>query len=504
MKRNIFFSRKFFIFNLIAVSVIAGFVLAFTVFGVSSGVTPGEGVRAQEKPSQAAEQSERVGSPQYLQDSFNRVANNVLPSVIELKVTQEVKQPTPQLFGLPWGGQQPDNQQKGEQDNGSDQRQFQRQGLGSGVVVRSKNDTYFALTNAHVVKEADDIRVVTHDRNDYAATLVGKDTRLDLAMVKFEADKEIPVAPLGNSDRLKVGDWVLAMGSPFGFVSSVTAGIVSAKGRAGPGEMISEFIQTDAAINRGNSGGPLVNIEGKVVGISTWIAAPSGGSVGLGFALPINTAQKAINDFIEHGDIQYGWLGVTISDLPEEIAAQLNLKKGNGAFVHNVYLGSPANKAGLRPGDYIVKINGTQVSGHKEVVRMVGNLRAGEDITLTVDRFGKRRQLTATITKRKEEEELRSQINKLWPGMSVAPLTETIRSRLDLDSSVAGVLVAEVQEGTKAYGVGLRRGVILTKINGREIDSLTDFYKAIGDPNTDTFSLTYLRNGEAYTTQLRR
>jgi S1-C subfamily serine protease len=226
--------------------------------------------------------------------------------------------------------------------------------------------------------------------------------------------------------------------------------------------------------------------------------------VGLGFALPINTAQKAIDDFIEHGEVQYGWLGVSISDLPDEIARRLDLEDETGAFVHNVYIDSPADKAGLRPGDFIVKINGRKVSGHKEVVRVVGSFREGEEASFTVIRFGERRQVTAEITRRKDPEQLREQVNRLWPGMSIVPLTKEIRSQLELDSSVQGVLVAGVQEGTKAYGVGLRRGVVITEINGTDIDSIKDFYITIGDPETDSFSISYVRQGDTYSTKLNR
>jgi Do/DeqQ family serine protease len=503
MSRKLFFSRKFFFFNLIAVGVIAGFALSFAVFGCSEGISPGEEVQAQEQESGETRTADVSASPKQLQNSFNQVAESVLPSVVELKVTQVVEMQAQQR-GWPWGFLQPEDEGQGNGNQGSEPRQFERQGLGSGVIVRSDGNTYYVLTNSHVVGDADKINVVMHDKNEYTAELVGKDSRLDLAMVKFSAGDEITVASLGNSDELRVGDWVLAMGSPFGFVSSVTAGIVSAKGRSGPGEMISDFIQTDAAINRGNSGGPLVNLAGEVIGINTWIAAPSGGNVGLGFALPINTAEKVIDDFIEHGEVQYGWLGVTISDLPEEIAERLDLAGKNGAFVHNIYIDSPADEAGLRPGDFIVAINGKKVSGQREVVRVVGSFRKGEEASFTVIRFGERVQLTAEIDRRKKQQELEEQVNKLWPGMSVLPLTDEIRSRLELSSSVQGVLVAGVQQGTRAYGVGLRQSVIITEINGTQIDSIADFYRVIGSPDTETYSITYRRQGQSYTTKLNR
>jgi Do/DeqQ family serine protease len=488
---------------MIAVSVIAGFALSFVIFGCSDEMSPGEAARAQEQ-QEAQEQSTAPAELEGLGNSFNSVARQVLPAVVELRVTQVIERSAPQQFGWPWGFGQPDDDRQGQGEGDSQQRQFRQQGLGSGVIVRSNGNSYYALTNSHVVGDADEITIIMHDKREYTASLVGKDDRLDLAMVEFETSDEVAVAELGNSRELQVGDWVLAMGSPFGFVSSVTAGIVSAKGRSGPSNMISEFIQTDAAINRGNSGGPLVNLAGEVIGINTWIAAPSGGNIGLGFALPINTAKQAIDDFIEHGEVQYGWLGVTVSDLPDELAERLDLAKRPGAFVHNIYLGSPAEKAGLRPGDYIIAINGEQVSGNKEVVRVVGGFRAGETARFTVLRFGERKEIEVEIARRKDEEQLRSQLNRLWPGMSVVPLTGEIRSQLDLSSSTRGVLVAGVQEGTEAYGVGLRRSVIITEINGTRITSLEDFYRLVGDPDNESLSITYLRQGERYTTELDR
>jgi Do/DeqQ family serine protease len=501
MSRKLFYSRKFFLFNLILVGVIAGFAISFAMFGCSTELSPGEKAQAQQKaPAAEGGGVEQLKQMQY---SFRSVAEKALPVVVELKVTEIIKQQVPQQRGWPWGFLFPDE----NGDNGDSpprEREFRSQGLGSGVVVRRDGDDYFVLTNSHVVGDADEIRIVMHDESEYTATLIGKDQRMDLAMVKFQSDKNLPVANLGDSDDLYVGDWVLAVGSPFGFVSSVTAGIVSAKGRTGPEQNISEFIQTDAAINKGNSGGALVNLNGEVIGINTWIAAPTGGNVGVGFAIPINSAKKAIDDFIQEGEIQYGWLGVTVSDIPDEIASEMDLEEVDGALIHNVYQDSPADKGGIRPGDFVTAINGEQVSNRNEVVRKVGNLAAGEEASFTVIRSGRERQLTVTIGKRADRETILSRQNKLWPGMTVAPLNEQLRQELELDDSVQGVFVTSVEEGTRAYGVGLRRYVVITEINGTSIDSIADFYRIISDPDIEEFSIDYVREGDTYSTKLER
>ena len=320
----------------------------------------------------------------------------------------------------------------------------------------------------------------------------------------METDEDLPVAELGDSDATQVGDWVLAVGSPFGFVSSVTAGIVSAKGRSGPQGNISDFIQTDAAINRGNSGGALVNIQGEVVGINTWIAAPTGGNVGLGFAIPINNAKKAIDDFITKGKVEYGWLGVTVGDLTDELADRLGIDEVSGAFIHNVYIDSPADKGGIRPGDFITEINGRNVENRDEVVRVVGDLEAGSTATFRVNRFGTMTTVEVKIGERKDSEEILSNQNKLWPGMIVVPLNEEARKELDLEGSQSGVLVASVDKGTKAYIGGIRNYDVITAINDENIESLEDFYKMIGDASVSEFKISYIREGNKYFTGIER
>jgi len=489
-----FYSKKFFIFNLILVGVITGFVLAFVLFGNSVMIRTGEPVQAQETGIHGSPEYSGIETAQALQNSFRSVAEDVLPIVVELRVVEVVKQQVPQSNGWPWDFLFPD--QEGEEPE-EQEREFRNQGLGSGVIVRQDGNKYYVLTNDHVVGEADEIVAVLSDGREYTASLVGKDPRKDLAMVVFETrDRNISIARLGDSEEIQVGDWVLAVGSPFGFVSSVTAGIVSAKGRSGPQGNISDFIQTDAAINRGNSGGALVDIYGNVVGINTWIAAPTGGNVGLGFSIPINNAKGAIEDFISKGKVEYGWLGVTVGDVNKELAELLGLDNENGAFVHNIYIDSPADKGGMRPGDFILSINGKDVKSRDEVVRAVGDLRAGERAEFEVVRGGEQEILNVRIGERLEQEEILSNQNKLWPGMTIVPLTDEAKEQLEIDKSQGGVLVANVERGTKAFVHGVRPYDIITAINDDDVENLEDFYRIISDPREDRFEIIYIREGE--------
>ncbi|MFW6207279.1 MAG: Do family serine endopeptidase [Spirochaetota bacterium] len=497
--KKLFYSKKFFLFNLVLVGILVGFTLSFITFGCSTDVKAGEKARAQESSNGSAD----IATAESLQNSFRSVAQKALPVVVELKVVEVRTQQVPQSRGWPWDFLFPEEENNGNGDE-EREREFRSQGLGSGVIVRNNGDTYYILTNDHVVGEADEINVILNDGREFTANLVGKDPRKDLALVEFKSKEELPVAEIGDSDNLQVGDWVLAVGSPFGFVSSVTAGIVSAKERSGPQGNISDFIQTDAAINRGNSGGALVNIQGEVVGINTWIAAPTGGSVGLGFAIPINNAKKAIDDFITKGKVEYGWLGVTVGDLTDELADKLGVDEVSGAFIHNVYIDSPADKGGIRPGDFITEINGRNVKNRDEVVRVVGDLEADSTATFRVNRFGTMTTVEVKIGERKDSEEILSSQNNLWPGMIVVPLNEEAREELELEGSQSGVLVASVDKGTKAYIGGIRNYDVISAINDKSIESLEDFYKIISDASVNDFKISYIREGNKYFTGIER
>lgn len=415
-----------------------------------------------------------------LQNSFNAISDGVLPSVVEIDVTEKttVTQTSPfedfpfWFFGNPYGS---DDDKKGRT------REYEQKGLGSGVIVRRTGDTVYVLTNNHVAGKATEITVNLNDGQKFDAKLVGADERSDIALVSFEAKKDsnIVVAALGDSDKVKVGDIVLAMGAPLGYSQSVTQGIVSATGRSGDqiGNM-NDFIQTDAAINQGNSGGPLVNIYGEVVGINTWIASQSGGSQGLGFALPINSLKKSIDDFIDNGKITYGWLGVSLLDVKDEYKEALGVKGKNGALASQIFLDSPGHKGGMQAGDFIIEVNGKAIKNQSELMREVGYLPVGKDAKFKVVRSGKTVDLTVRIEERTDK--VSSDNSKLWPGFIAAPLTDDVKKELNIDDSkVKGVAVMNVLEKSPAAAMRLQNGDVITAVNDKKVSNIQEFYEAL-------------------------
>ena len=425
------------------------------------------------------------------QDRFREVARDTLPVVVELNVVSTVTQQVPTnpffyFFG-PQQGRQATPQE----------RQYQQRGLGSGVLVGKNNDTVYVLTNNHVVGEADEIEVVLNDGRSYTGSLIGTDSMMDLALVSFETEENIPIATLGDSESLQPGDWVFAVGNPLGFQSTVTAGIVSALERnaqAGSGMSgVTSYIQTDAAINRGNSGGALVNLNGEVVGINTWIASQNGGSIGLGFAIPINMAKRAINDFITTGTVSYSWLGVLAGSADENSAETLGIADREGAFVYSVYLDSPAGMGGIEAGDLITRVGDTEITGADDLVRTIATLPPDQRVRVTVIRDGVERSLFITTTRRSED--AGSDAAMLWPGFSATALSDDLRQRLETPDSVRGVVVASVATGTSAETSGLRQGDVIMAINGETVRDIQDFYDTLSGTSTEELSFR-LRRGK--------
>jgi Do/DeqQ family serine protease len=433
---------------------------------------------------------------QNIQAAFRAVAQKVQPTVVEVNVVDVVKRPVLRFespFDFFFGP-------RGERDSKDRQeREYRRPGLGSGVIVRKTGNKVYVLTNNHVVSSADEIGIKLTDEREFDATLVGRDEKKDLAMVVFETTQSVPVADLGDSDTVEVGDWALAIGNPFGFESTVTVGVISAVGRrslsgSGVGGF-TDYRQTDAAINQGNSGGALVNIEGQVVGINTWIASPSGGSVGLGFAIPINNAKKAIDDFISKGKVEYGWLGITVGNLSQQVAEDLKVKGTQGALVYGVFKDSPAAKAGVLPGDYITEIDGNEVQDSSHLLSIVGDLPPGKLVQFDLIRDGGRKQLNVKIEARAEEREIDKQSNRLWPGISVVKITERLREQLDLPKSAGEVIVGVVRKGSPSDIAGFRSGDIIKKINGRDVRSVVEFYRLLNDLSKQELMFTVHREG---------
>jgi Do/DeqQ family serine protease len=468
-------SKNFLVFNLVLIGVLFGFSLAFLSFSCS---TPGGQKTVQAQESSMVIPQDVLTVAEGLQTAIRSVADKALPSVVEVKTVSVRRQQLPNYPGIPWefffgpreGGPNSPNQE----------REFRSQGMGSGILVRHRNDTYYILTNFHVVDGASEIVVVSVDGKEYSAEVVGKDERKDLAMISIKTGDNLPVAALGDSDQVRVGDWAIAVGNPLGFMSSVTMGIVSAVGRTGgPAGNINDFIQVDTSINQGNSGGALVNIRGEVIGINTWIASNSsgGGSIGLGFAIPINNAKRSIDDFINSGSTSYGWLGVSLVDADRELLDAMGLEGKRGALASQVFLGSPADKGGIMPGDFITHVDGREARASTNLTMMVGDLRPGDQAIFTLIRDGASRDVRVRIETRTDE--VAADNKKLWPGVLALPVTDQIRSGFDLAQNVQGIIVAQVISGSPADVVGMRRGDLITEINGEAVRDIRNFYRIL-------------------------
>jgi len=344
-----------------------------------------------------------------------------------------------------------------------------RQGVGSGFIVSPDG---YILTNAHVVADAVEVTVRTPDKREFRAKVIGADRRTDVALVKIDA-RDLPSVRIGDTSRLKVGEWVAAIGSPFGLENTVTAGIVSAKSRALPSEGYVPFIQTDVAINPGNSGGPLFNMAGEVVGINSQIYSRTGGFMGLSFAIPIEVAMKIKDDLLKYGKVQRGRLGVTIQPVTRELAESFGLDRARGALVSAVEPGSPAEKAGIRSGDIILAVDGRPVAESIDLPRIIGETRPGAATTLQLWRTGATREVSATVAEWPAERvasaggESAPQTGKL--GLAVRPLTDAERKSLQIDG---GVMV-EAAEGPAAQA-GVRPGDVILALNNENVDSIDD------------------------------
>ena len=364
--------------------------------------------------------------------------------------------------------------------------------LGSGFIISSDG---YVLTNYHVVGEADEIVVRLQDRRELDAELIGSDPQSDLALIKVDAS-DLPVVDIGSSDDLQVGEWVLAIGAPFGFDSSVTAGIVSAKGRSLPTDNYVPFIQTDVAINPGNSGGPLFNLNGQVVGINSQIVSRSGGYMGLSFAIPIDLAMDVADQLRETGEVSRGWLGVLIQEVDRDLAESFGLDKPMGALVAQVQSGSPAAEAGLQPGDVIIAFNGREIQRSAQLPKWVGALKAGTEAEMTVVRDGDEKTLEVTVGELPDNPQAgmagqpdqdQGESDKLGLEVRAASAAELARVKAD-----HGVVITGVQDGPAARA-GLSSGDLLVSLNGKPVDSL-DAYREIAADLPDEGSVPALVN----------
>jgi len=390
------------------------------------------------------------------------------PAVVNIHVEQKVRnEMAPMMeFFSPFFGQMPQGQQMPE---------FRvKTGQGSGFIISADG---YLLTNNHVVADADKVTVRLSDDQEYEGTVVGTDSRIDIALVKIDAQKDLPYVASGVSDGMKVGDWVVAIGNPFGLSHTVTAGIISAKGRvigAGPYD---DFIQTDASINPGNSGGPLFNLKGEVIGINTAINASG---QGIGFAVPMDMISPFLNDLKSEGEIARGWLGVSVQDVDADLAAGLGIKEGSGVLLAEVHTNQPGDKAGLYPGDLVQKIDTTAITDSQALIRAIGQNRAGDTVSIDLIRNGKTKTIKAKLGKRPSEKEIRNarfEPKSLDRGPDKAP----ILSKLGMAVTTAPdgkVVVSAVNDNHPATG-RLKVGDRILEVNGQRIDSPTELTRAL-------------------------
>ena len=346
--------------------------------------------------------------------------------------------------------------------------------LGSGFII---DPAGYVVTNNHVIANATHIKVILDDGQSFPAKLIGHDPKTDLALLKFNPGKPMPYVKWGNSDNAKVGDWVLAIGNPFGLGGTVTAGIVSARGRNLHRGPFDDYLQVDAPINKGNSGGPLFNLKGEVIGINTAIITPNGGSVGIGFSIPSSEAEPVIAQLKKYGHVKRGWLGVSIQDVTPAIAESLNLGKPHGALVAQVMPNTPAARAGLKQGDVIVAFNGKPVKEMRDLPLLVADTSAGKNVPIEVIRDGKKITLHATIAEMKQNQEVASAeeggsssaspVHSL--GLALAPLDSQTRQRFHIGKSVKGVIIVGVQDGSVASSQGLQAGDVILRVGNAPV-----------------------------------
>jgi serine protease Do len=430
--------------------------------------------------------------------SWAPLVKRVMPTVVNVAVVQEVK-----TSGIPFDFQGP-----GDDNNGGDQgggggggqqgnpfgpgspfgqnpfeqfrhffgpmpHNYKEHGLGSGVIVSPDG---YILTNNHVVGHAEQIHVTLMDKREFTAKVIGKDAKTDLALIKIDTNQKLPYATLGDSAKTQVGDWVMAIGSPFGFNLTVTSGIISAKGRALGGNY-DDFLQTDASINPGNSGGPLFNTQGQVIGVNTAIYSSTGSNAGIGFAIPIDLAKNVMEQLKEHGHVIRGWLGVEIQEVTADLAKSFGLPVPEGALVAGVEKNGPAAKAGVQRGDIIIKYNGDTVHDEHELPEMVAQTPIGKTVPIEVIRDGKHITLSAKIEELKEQQfasaENSGEPGSNW-GLQVRNLTPEIAQQLGVQTA-KGVVISGVKQDSPAGDAGLQQGDVILEINHKKVNSADEF-----------------------------
>ena len=408
--------------------------------------------------------------------NFTSIAKKVTPGVVNIRAVKVIKG---EINRFNFFGRSPFDKNDPFNDFFNrpyrNKKNFKQRSLGSGFII---DDEGYIVTNHHVIENANEITVVLKNKKEFKAEIIGHDPYTDISLIKIKTDREITPLPLGDSDVLEVGQWVVAIGNPFGLSHTVTAGIVSAKGRIIGSGPYDDFIQTDASINPGNSGGPLLNMKGEVVGINTMIVA---GGQGIGFAIPINMAKGIIEQLKSKGDVIRGWLGVTIQDLKPEIAQYYGIKGKKGALVLSVIPGDPAAEAGIRPNDIIIEVNGKKIESGRDITTTIANIGVGEVARITVIQNGKQKTVKVKIGKRPDSHAALEQTQKEQGdelGLRLSEITPQMAHQLNLKED-SGIIVAEVSPNSKAEKAGILRGDVIVEINHKPIGNIQDFKKEV-------------------------
>jgi Do/DeqQ family serine protease len=427
--------------------------------------------------------NDKLTTAKSLGQAFVEVAKKVQPSVVNITTEKTITIKPWERFGEDFFKGSPFEEFfrgfGGPREKGKEYQHRQRSG-GSGVIVDKEG---YILTNNHVIEGADKVKVRLNDGREFIATVKGQDSRTDLAVLHIKA-KDLPVALLGDSDNLDVGEWAIAIGSPFGLEHTVTVGVISAKGRSGLGTgTYEDFVQTDASINPGNSGGPLINIDGEVIGINAMIIQPG---TGIGFAIPINMAKQILNDLIKTGKVVRPWLGISVQDLTPEMMEHFKVKEKEGVLVGQVYQGTGAEKAGLASGDIIKSVEDKPVKNVSELVKEIQKKKVGQKLKLGIVRDGKTMTIEITTSAMPDKAELQKEKEgeeKL--GARFQELTPQLAARFRITGIKQGVVVIAVEDGSFADEMGLQEGDVILEINRKKIESLKDFEKAMKDANVE-------------------
>ena len=449
--------------------------IALLLAGAIAGFGYGMSAAAKAGEVQAASTAALSGGPPMVPGNFSALAEKVRLGVVNIQVSKKVKNAGLERFGRnPFGEGNPFGDFFGPFGGfGNHAPELRQQGVGSGFVMSKEG---YILTNNHVVENADQIKVKLAGGKEFTGKVVGRDPKTDLALIKIPGEADLQPLTLGNSDELKVGEWVVAVGSPFGLEQTVTAGIVSAKGRVIGSGPYDDFIQTDASINPGNSGGPLINLQGEVVGINTAIIASG---QGIGFAIPINMAKEIAPQLQKRGHVTRGLLGVSIQDLTPDLAKSLGLKDHKGALVSQVVPDGPADKAGIKQGDVIVDFDGRTVGDSKDLPRIVASTPTGKTVTVKLLRDGKEIEIQARISEMEGESTPESgSPGHPSLGITVQTLTPQIARELGLKKS-SGVVVTGVEPGSPAADAMIQVGDVIQSVNRQPVKNVADLVKSV-------------------------